>query len=247
MHPSYAYEDFVRGMGTADREGGGIHFEPKDRVVLELALVAEAVAPRPVILIMDEINRCSLASVLGELILALEPDKRGREIRLQHGGAVKIPKNLWFIGTMNTADRSIALVDYAIRRRFRFIDVPPSEEALDSFYADKQARPEQVQAAKEAMNAIGVKIGPPNLKVGPSYFMEHPTEPTGLPWPERMADRLIYEVLPLLREYSREDSSVVTGPIEIGAARIDVTEQVAEDFEAKHRSAIRAFFAAQKP
>ena len=201
MHPGYAYEDFVRGMATA--EGSGIHFAPKDRIVLELARVAKANKDRPVLLVMDEINRCSLSSVLGELILALEPDKRNTTIRLQYGDSVQIPPNLWFLGTMNTADRSIALVDYAIRRRFRFIDIEPDVKALASFYRSDTSV--EYQKAADAMNSINDAIARPHLRVGPAYFME----PPGENWPVRMADRLTYEVLPLLREYVREDGSAV--------------------------------------
>lgn len=202
MHPGYAYEDFVRGLET-DPSKQGVHFTPVNRIVLELAEVALQNRDTTVVLIMDEINRCNLSSVLGELILALEKDKRGRPIRLQYGGSATIPANLWFIGTMNTADRSIAHIDYAIRRRFRFIDIPPDPATLESFYgAEREA---QGARAVEVMKALNGQIKPTNLHVGPAYFMER----RGADWTQRMADRLLYEVLPLLREYVAEDRKVL--------------------------------------
>lgn len=237
MHPGYAYEDFVCGMATAG--GSGIHFVPKDRIVLELANVAEANPERPVLLIMDEINRCSLSSVLGELILALEPDKRDLPIRLQYGGAEKIPSNLWFLGTMNTADRSIALVDYAIRRRFRFIDIEPSPAALVSYYA-KRGGAMPCRLAEKAMTEINVAIHRPNLRVGPAYFMEDATLPR---WAQRMTDRLVYEVLPLLREYLGEDKGVLgTGTTaRIGEIEIDIAKRQGGNFDG-YRASLEAFF-----
>jgi DNA polymerase III delta prime subunit len=239
MHPGYAYEDFVCGMATAG--GSGIHFVPKDRIVLELAKVAEANPERPVLLIMDEINRCSLSSVLGELILALEPDKRDLPIRLQYGGAEKLPSNLWFLGTMNTADRSIALVDYAIRRRFRFIDIEPSPAALVSYYA-KRGGPMPCSLAEKAMTEINFAIHRPNLRVGPAYFMEDATR-NAPRWAQRMTDRLVYEVLPLLREYLGEDKGVLGAgtTVKIGEIEIDIAKRQGGNFDG-YRASLEAFF-----
>jgi DNA polymerase III delta prime subunit len=235
MHPGYTYEDFVCGLST--QEGVGIHFKAVDRIVLELAKVALANEHRPVLLIMDEINRCNLASVLGELIFALEKDKRGKMVRLQHGPSVVLPENLWFLGTMNTADRSIALVDYAIRRRFRFVDVNVDPGVLTREYAGHD---NQSKKASKAMIAINKCIVPDTHRVGHAYFMEKPDDPD---WPRLMADRLIYEVLPLVREYLREDSGIIKPgvPVEMGEVIIDLTTENLSNLE-RLRDRLEAYF-----
>ncbi len=112
LHPGYAYEDFVRGQ-VADSSDGGLSFVSRDRVLVEMARVADARNGAPVVLVLDEINRCNLASVLGELILILEESKRGTSVRLQYAAppgrgrgadSLALPPNLWIVGTMNTAD-----------------------------------------------------------------------------------------------------------------------------------------------
>jgi hypothetical protein len=207
MHPGYAYEDFVRGQ-VADGGGVGLRFVSRDRVLLDLARVAAQSESLRVVLVLDEINRCNLAAVLGELILVLEKSKRGREVRLQYGAppqadgivdrrrdALVLPPNLWLVGTMNTADRSIALVDYAIRRRFRFVDLPPDRDALRDYYDDGAKR----VAALALFDIVSGLTDSPRLAVGHSYFMCEDDA-----WSRAMANRLLYEVMPLLREYHAE-------------------------------------------
>ena len=239
MHPGYSYEDFVRGMST--EEGSGISFVPRDRVVLELAKVAEerekAEKSGEVVLIMDEINRCNLASVLGELILVLEEDKRswagegGWPVRLQYpapkgeqensDGPFTLPKTLKFVGTMNTADRSIAMIDYAIRRRFRFVDVVPDVNALISYYedldGDSNAADMAVEAFKNLSEAVNGDLGP-RLRVGHTYFM---VDPEGDEVQDLLAEKIVYEVLPLLREY-RAEGRLDGESIELGGKEINL-------------------------
>lgn len=195
LHPGYTYEDLVRGLRTK-ANAPGIEFEPQDGVLLQMAAAAREREGKPTLLVLDEINRCNLASVLGELIVLLEKDKRegqpGRlSVRLQYPGKperLTLPPNLWILGTMNTADRSIALVDYAIRRRFRFLDVLPDESV------PRQGR------ARSLMARINQTIGEPRLHVGHSYFLVDDTAD----WAGALADRIVWEVLPLLREYRAE-------------------------------------------
>ncbi len=214
LHPGYSYEDLVRGQVAASSDttdGPGLRFVSKDRIVVEMAQVANARKGQPTLLVLDEINRCNLAAVLGELIMVLEKSKRGKAIRLQYpappeatsGDLLTLPDNLWILGTMNTADRSIALVDYAIRRRFRFVDVKPSRTALAAYY--EEAPPPQLTRVLELFDSVRALVDDPNLQVGHSYFMERlepGTDPR--PWARRLAGRFLYEVLPLLREYSQE-------------------------------------------
>ena len=130
LHPSYAYEDFVQGFRPTlkDRQPG---FELRDGPLLRAAKQARADAQKDPdakhFLVIDEINRGNLAKVLGELYFLLE--YRDESIRLQYSDKpFSLPGNLYVIGTMNTADRSIALVDLALRRRFYFVEFHPDEE-----------------------------------------------------------------------------------------------------------------------
>jgi len=197
LHPGYTYEDFVRGLRTKPN-APGIEFVPHDGVLLRIAAAASKRAGKPTLLVLDEINRCNLASVLGELIVLLEKDKREGaagclSVRLQYPGdpdRLTLPPNLWIVGTMNTADRSIALVDYAIRRRFRFVDVLPDATV------PRQPR------AQALMRAINQAIREPRLQIGHSYFLVDEGEAD---WTGALADRVVWEVLPLLREYRMEN------------------------------------------
>ena len=195
MHPGYAYEDFVRGLAT--EEGEGLRFVARDRILCEMAQAAAWRGDKPTVLILDEINRCNLATVLGEALLVIEDGRRGEGVRLQHGeGLLVLPPSLKVIGTMNTADRSIALIDFAIRRRFRFLTVPPSRAVIAHFY--EKTRADLVCKLFDAAN-VGLDA---DCMVGHSYFLVPPSGPTE--WRRRMANQIAYEVVPLLREYQAE-------------------------------------------
>ena len=121
FHPSYAYEDFVQGFRPT-LEGGRHGFELRDGPLLDVAQGAREAGNEIHVLVIDEINRGNLSKVLGELYFLLE--YRSVEMRLQYSDELfSLPENLWIIGTMNTADRSIALVDLALRRRFHFVEL----------------------------------------------------------------------------------------------------------------------------
>jgi 5-methylcytosine-specific restriction protein B len=209
LHPGYSYDDLVRRM-TPVSSDGSLQFTVQDRLFPRLCSLAKArnrVAtagkPKPVVLIIDEVNRCDLAATLGELILAIDPSHRGEAVRLQYQGdgltpSLEVPPNLWLVGTMNTADRSIAMVDYAIRRRFRFLDLAPDPAVLSRFYGRERG---MAHAATAAMGAINAHVDS-HLRIGHAYFMVFP-EPSDT-WIERLARRIVHEVLPMLREYDLE-------------------------------------------
>ena len=131
LHPSYAYEDFVQGFRPTLKDGQP-GFELRDGPLLRAARLAREAPDAKHFLVIDEINRGNLAKVLGELYFLLE--YRDKKIRLQYQGDEEedfaLPPNLYFIGTMNTADRSIALVDLALRRRFYFVEFHPDDEPV---------------------------------------------------------------------------------------------------------------------
>jgi hypothetical protein len=141
------------------------------------------------------------------MILAMDTDNRGEAVRLQYpapsgtdgiaGALLALPKDLLILATMNTADRSLALVDFAIRRRFRFVDLLPSEGVLREYYADDELAVEKVLALFRQITGL---VLDPRLRIGHSYFLS----PLGTTWPSALANRIAYEVMPLLREYYAE-------------------------------------------
>ena len=175
LHPSYAYEDFVQGFRPTliGRQPG---FELRNGPLLHATELAEKKPEKKVFLIIDEINRGNLAKVFGELYFLLE--YRDEKIRLQYSGdseerVVALPKNLYIIGTMNTADRSIALVDLALRRRFYFFEFHPDKKPIKGLLKrwlkgnakDKLWLADVVDRANE-------KLADRQAAIGPSYFMK---------------------------------------------------------------------------
>ena len=175
FHPSYAYEDFVQGYRPSLTDLGQAGFELKDGPLLRAARQAEAEPDARHYLIIDEINRGNLAKVFGELYFLLE--YRDRAIALQYSEAeFRLPENLHIIGTMNTADRSIALVDLALRRRFYFVefhpDAPPVQGLLRRYLRAKAPSMEWVaDVVDEANRRLLVNGNDRQAAVGPSYFM----------------------------------------------------------------------------
>ena len=171
FHPSYAYEDFVQGFRPKliDSQPG---FELTDGPLLQAAHMARGEPGERHFLIIDEINRGNLAKVFGELYFLLE--YRDRSIRLQYSDEpFSLPKNLYIIGTMNTADRSIALVDLALRRRFHFVefhpDKPPIGGLLERWLESKASDMAWVAGVVSQANR---KLDDRQAAIGPSYFMK---------------------------------------------------------------------------
>jgi hypothetical protein len=224
FHPSYGYEDFVRGLMT-EATDQGIVFQVQDHTLAEAAKAAEIHPDIPVILILDEINRADLARVLGELIYALERERRGVPISSQYAvgdppdRTLRLPANLYLIGTMNTADRSIALVDYAIRRRFSFLSILPRIEVVEAFFES----PIQHEGDSEVADILGPRVvdlyqaayvlfdnlsDADDVRIGHSYFLvkgNRGGENLSLvDWADAIAFRFAFEVLPMLSEYRKE-------------------------------------------
>lgn len=138
FHQSYGYEDFVEGIRpvTANDSATGVRYEVRRGVFRDICALAKADMGRNYALFIDEINRGNISKIFGELITLVEPDKRlgaDQELTIQlpySGEAFGVPNNLYIIGTMNSADRSIALLDIALRRRFEFIELSPIPEAV---------------------------------------------------------------------------------------------------------------------
>jgi MoxR-like ATPase len=169
FHPSYAYEDFVQGFRPA-KDGGG--FELRDGPLLRIAEAARHDPESIHVLVIDEINRGNIAKVFGELYFLLE--YRDQAIELQYSDTpFTMPKNLWIIGTMNTADRSIALIDAALRRRFYFVPFFPDQRPVEGLLRRwlQRHKPELLWVA-DRVDQANALLGDQHAAIGPSHFMK---------------------------------------------------------------------------
>lgn len=194
FHPSYAYEDFVQGFRPIQGQDGDAHFTLVDGPLIRIAEAARSQPEMKHVLIIDEINRGNVAKVLGELYFLLE--YRDEAITLQYSNEeFSLPENLWIIGTMNTADRSIALIDAALRRRFYFVpffpDEPPIEGLLKRWL--ERERPEMLWVA-DVVERANTLLGDRHGAIGPSYFMKKELDEQ---WVERIWK---YSIMPYLEE-----------------------------------------------
>lgn len=224
FHPSYSYEDFVRGI-VAEPIGKSVSYSAKDKVLAKMADDACKDPNNKYILIIDEINRANLSSVLGELIYALEYRDESVESMYEVEGNNKItlPSNLYIIGTMNTADRSIGHIDYAIRRRFTFLDVLSNgDNVLDQYPLGKKLYTETVKIFSNEY--VSPEFILDDIKIGHSYFIAikkgHNEDI------DKLATKYLYQVLPLLNEYVKDGVFQKAPIIELRDKKIDLEKQV---------------------
>jgi 5-methylcytosine-specific restriction protein B len=212
FHQSYAYEDFIQGYRPS-----GTGFRLKNGVFYEFSEKARNDPANDYVFIIDEINRGNLSKVFGELMLLIESDKRGPEwaIPLTYSedseSKFYIPENLYFIGLMNTADRSPAMVDYALRRRFAFAEIEPGFDTDEyrQYMLDKGATPEFIQLIVSRMDQVNAKISADSTNLGRGYQIGHSffcnvpdSEVPGWDWYISIVKN---EVGPLIREYYFDD------------------------------------------
>ena len=205
FHQSMDYEDFIEGI-KPKLEGGGIVYDV-ERGILKEAIHTSPDEPK--VIIIDEINRGNISKIFGELITLIEADKRIRSnAENNHHLSVilpyskdefGVPANVYFIGTMNTTDRSTGTIDYALRRRFAFITLPSREEVLDEI-KDIPTRDLAKQKFKDVHEFISnnkvTDYEIDDLMVGHSYFLAESIPDLKI--------KLKYEVLPLLKEYMKD-------------------------------------------
>ena len=210
FHPSYGYEDFILGF----RPGADGQFQLVPGVLPLLCQRAALDPKRPYFLLIDELNRGNVARIFGELLLLLEPDKRGpaHALRLPYAPPEAprffVPDNLYVIGTLNLADRSLAPLDYALRRRFAFVRMQPQfGSSLRALLVASQIPSPLVELLIDRLAALNHVIAAdpelgPDFEIGHSYFCAPPAGPAeASEWL-----RLIFEqeIGPLLAEYWRE-------------------------------------------
>jgi len=198
FHPSYSYEDFIEGLRpTTDG-----NFEIRSGPLKNIAEKAQQQPEETFVLIIDEINRGNLSKILGELFFLLE--YREEEIRLPYSGELfSLPENLLIIGTMNTADRSIAMIDAALRRRFHFHGFFPTKPPIQGLlrrWLDKHALNDYDFVA-DMLDEVNGKLDL-NQGIGPSHFM--PRDPSNLN--EELIERVWkHSVLPYIEDYYFDD------------------------------------------
>lgn len=208
FHQSYSYEDFVEGYRPT-KEG----FCLEKGIFYKLCKKAEADHENNYYLIIDEINRGNLSKIFGELLMLIESDKRGEKLELAYSNEqFSVPSNLYIIGLMNTADRSLALIDYALRRRFSFIRIEPAFEN-DKFIRDFKAKFDNnyfkiIEIIKKINDAIDSdKSLGSGFKIGHSYFCPNIKNRKGNK--KDIEDIIRYEIMPLLEEYWYDDEDSI--------------------------------------
>jgi len=209
FHQSYSYEDFIEGYRPkSDGEG----FELKEGPFVKFARKAMRDSERDYFFIIDEINRGNMSKIFGELMVLIETDKRGKSINLLYSNEkFWVPENLYIIGMMNTADRSLALLDYALRRRFAFYEIEPAFE--NNTFKDSLAKMENANKVSKVIGEI-IKLNKliseelgRGFQIGHSYF-------TGKAFVEnadkRIGEVIEYEIIPQLYEYWFDDEDKAT-------------------------------------
>jgi MoxR-like ATPase len=194
FHPGYTYEEFFAGPTLRVTDSGQLAYEIQAGAILEFSDVARENPESRFVMIVDEINRADLSRTLGELMHAIE--YRDQPIRLANGpgdGYFAMPRNVYLIGTMNSADRSIAIVDHALRRRFAFIQLRPDYDILGDALRRDGLEP---QPLVEMLKKLSSAIDDEDYELGTSYFFGH-----GAELPSRLPDIWETEVYPYLREY----------------------------------------------
>jgi 5-methylcytosine-specific restriction protein B len=197
FHPATSYEDFFEGLRPMLTEAGQVTYERRDGPLVAIANEAALHPDRRYVLVIDEINRANLPKVFGELLFLLEYRTESARTLYRPTEPFKLPSNLWFIGTMNTADRSVALIDAAMRRRFHFVPFFPHEGPMKGLlrrWLEDGGGRLGVAAFLEAVNRGLLGLLGEHLLIGPSHFMK-----TDLS--DRALERIwTYNVFPLIEE-----------------------------------------------
>ncbi len=202
FHQSYGYEEFIEGI-KPDLEVDTVKYKLENGVFKAFCEKEDTIQPRNRVFIIDEINRGNISKIFGELITLLEDSKRIGEqeamrIRLPYSGKkFGVPNNVYVIGTMNTADRSIALIDTALRRRFKFVEMQPDTDLLKDVVVEGIEIQKVLCAINERIEALYDR----EHTIGHSFFMELKDNPKM----EMLTEIFANSVLPLLKEYFYDD------------------------------------------
>ena len=217
FHQSYSYEEFVQGYRPRVNDDDQLIFKLQDGTFLELCDKARNNPHDRYVMVIDEINRGNLSRVFGELLSMIEKDKRGDgfKIRLAGGNEFFVPENIYILGTMNLADRSLAGMDYAMRRRFAFVTLEPQYETSEfrNFLHNSDVPDDVIDRINDQMSELNRDIANDtslgrNFAVGHSYFCDIPSEANGwedADWNRWYRNIVETEIQPLLEEYWFDD------------------------------------------
>jgi len=212
FHQSFSYEDFIQGLRP-----GRSNFELKNGVFYTFCKKAHAHPGRQFFFVIDEINRGNLSKIFGEVMMLIEPDKRSEKYALKLTYAEDehdrfyIPDNMHIIGTMNTADRSLAIVDYALRRRFAFITLKPNyERSFQQFLLTKGISQPLVDHIIKNVGQVNMRIKEDvnlgeGFQIGHSYFCSYPGRINESEWYNEV---ILFEIKPLLEEIWFDNSDL---------------------------------------
>ena len=207
FHQSYSYEDFVEGFRPSST---GMNFEIKKGAFYNFCKKASDDKENEYFFIIDEINRGNLSKIFGELFMLIEADKRGNDIQLLYSSdKFSVPKNVYIIGMMNTADRSLAMIDYALRRRFAFFEMKPAIESEGFREYQYGLENNKFNKLIDCVISLNQRIADDEslgegFCIGHSYFcdIEEIKENT-------LTDIVEFEIIPLLKEYWFDEPSKV--------------------------------------
>lgn len=209
FHPSYGYEDFIRGIKVSTKPGSDtILYETVNKVLGSIAELAKKHKKTKFFLIIDEINRANLATVFGELIYGLEyrTEPVATPYSVNNNNRISMPDNLYIIGTMNTADKSIGGIDYAIRRRFLFFEQLPDVKVIRDYKVESGAVQVELnaQAIKLYENVekifeedyLSPEYRKEDVQIGHTYFLVDSKD--------KLMKRFEYQIIPILKEYYKD-------------------------------------------
>jgi 5-methylcytosine-specific restriction protein B len=225
FHPAYGYEDFIEGYRPLVHQSGQLAFQIRDGIFKRICADGRSQPNRKFVLLIDEINRGDIPRIFGELLTVLEWDKRGTSVILPLSGeSFEVPQNVFVLGTMNTADRSIALLDTALRRRFGFIELLPDVAVFGSAAAGGVPLGPWLRALNERVREHLGRDGR-NLQIGHAYLLENRQPVIDFP---RFVRILAEDIVPLLAEYCYEDYGILAKIL--GSGLVDTkAERVRED------------------
>lgn len=223
FHPSYSYEDFVEGYRPISSDGS-LSYELKEGPFRRIARRAAKNPDRNYVLVIDEINRGNLPKIFGELYFLLE--YRDERIALLYGSedGFELPQNVFIIGTMNTTDRSIALLDSAMRRRFSFLEMHPDVEPTASVLPRWLASHGLPNEAARLLTALNERIPERAARIGPSYLMPSDGDLSD----DRLDEIWRHEVIPLLEEYHYGEDRDLYGDYGLDSLRRRIRANSAE-------------------
>ena len=232
FHQSYGYEEFIEGIRAETNDSGSISYSVRDGVFKAFCRRAESDPDRNYLFVVDEINRGNISKIFGELITLIEPNKRlgaseAMTTTLPYSGdKFGVPKNVYIIGTMNTADRSIALLDIALRRRFDFKEIMPNPLLLSTNVDDIN-----VQKLLSSINEKVVEKIDRDHQIGHSYLMETRTL-------SELRSSWYSRIVPLLQEYFYDDADELKSILKVFINKGETVQFDGDEF----RGAIKGIY-----